>query len=155
MDQFAVLFGGETFVQGSTCIRYYCLPLQTVVEGVQAGNWVGKESSDERQKDTTKKEDRTRHLPRPERVLDHPDTILAVGARGRRRQDPGQATNGDLFSRAPGTDGADQQYGPEPCASESHARGAVISPRWIRREVIFGASKNRTIQGQPPSQPVN
>src|SRR5436309_3301834 len=72
-------------------------------------------------------EDGARRVPRPERVLDHTDSILAVGQRRRGGQDRRSSADGRFQTRARRVDGAFEQHGSQSRPTQSSARSASLA----------------------------
>ena len=94
-----------------------------------------KDERKQRQEKEEKEEDGPDNLPGSQAVLDHANSILAMGEGRRHNQDGRQSVDGYVHTRARGTIGPIEQYGTKPGPSQSHARGIVITQSGVGKEV--------------------
>ena len=83
--------------------------------------------SNEQEKEA-EEEDGARGLSRPETVLDYTDAVLAVGEGRGGYKSRRPTADRSIQARARRVVSAVEQYGPEPCTSQPHARGAPVTP---------------------------
>jgi len=90
---------------------------------------------DERQEEEKEEEDCPRDLPGSEGILDHTESVLAVGAGWNCDKDGRQPTDRNLQTRTRGATGAFKQHRPKSGASESHARSFTLAQGWPGKEI--------------------
>ena len=98
--------------------------------GAEVSPRVGNQINEHKQgqKEEAKEENGAGNLPRPQTVLDHPNSVLAVGEGRRCYQDTRQSPDWNIQTGTRGAFGFTEQYRLKSGSSESHARSIDVSP---------------------------